>query len=400
MRLHQNKAPQTEDQTLHNAFSAATYGHYCRTSSFFKTPDEHWLEAIQVSPGQWNIYKVDVITVEDQTEVQRHTVEKVQTHEGVHFFQALTMLAEYERAYKDENNETTLALDTPETLGHEHYQAFGMREGIAFDCNTGMPLHTVNGLVTESASIDYETMRELRKAWQEKQLLFLTEAGALNPTFSLSVSSEDLDKLFVSIEDSQRIDEIYQHFDDLIGLFAKVVEKDADGTHVGKYESKSKHLKTIVEDNFEDMGVLHLRFQQYVALIDLYMALYLAKKSFEDFYKKGASAETVKRDVIERAQDIQQRYLALGGDPVGTEQIEADIIQFHRKTFAAKRDVPKAIETVQENLRAMKKAANDVKMHLKVVALGKKDAEEMRAREALRMHSGANFSKVLGNNRN
>jgi hypothetical protein len=286
-----------------------------------------------------------------------------------------------------------MAIMCSEELGNDHFIAFGKREGLAFDTISGKPLRTHNGHIIDAAVIDYDTMVEIRRAWEEKQMLFLTDQNTLRPNFNIDVEMEELKRLFVSIEDCLKVNCLRDTFDAAVKNFETVVENDAEPKAVAQFYDSISKIKDMVSKDFADAQEVHHRLQQYVVALELYMGLYEAKMAFAKFYHDGAEAQSVQKDVLERAGKIKNQYLSLGGEPVKIEHIMADIVAMSHKTEFKKTNIPDAVYTVRRNVRQMAQETDKIKTDLRIAALGRKEQELLfKGRAATAKNSGAGLA--------
>lgn len=208
-------------EALQDGPVAATFGHYCRSSGFAGHGHEEWVEAIQYKPGHWKLFKV---SVQDEDEgAQGRVAQRIEIHGRFGFYTILQRLAEYEFSYGDKES-AYIRVDGPDKLGTDHYIAFGKREGIAFDTHTGKPLMTVRGHIVKSGSIDLQTMQDLRRAWDAKEMAFLPSTQGMCPNFGPEVNPKALDALCTTIEDCDKVSDIQKKFETLIGAFVDMAK--------------------------------------------------------------------------------------------------------------------------------------------------------------------------------
>ncbi len=376
---HTTPRKKGEAETPRDHFNAATFGHYCRSSSFARDGQERWIEAIQTAPAQWTMFQVSVELDTQTQDTKRGLATRIKLGGSQNFYDVVSRIAEYENLHSDQAVEY-LRLQGPKELGYDHYIAFATREGIPFDAQTGKPLQTFNGLIIETAQIDYDTMKAVREAWEAKQMLFLTPVGGLNPDLGLPIDLKSLDAVCLAIEDCEKVKKIVEGFNKRIQSFKDMAEKKQGG-NVTIAHFQFDTLRADIAGTFEEeTPQIALRLQQYATLIELYAALYIAKESFAKFYKEGAAAETVKTDVLSNARKIKDYYNALGGEPVSVEQIAADIIRMNNRSVLNMRaDIPPAIEKIAGTLQEMQARTDEIKTNYRVIALGKKDMENLTA---------------------
>jgi uncharacterized protein YutD len=381
--------------------TVATYGHYCRSTSFMGFADEVWMEALQITPGVWSLREVrcEISNDEDGKAHQRGETQIVASNQDCTLLEALRSLYNFEQTYKN-NASNYIQITRPEELGFDHYVAFGQRETFAFD-NTGKPLITLNGHIVEGENIDYQTIVKVREAWAEKQLLFMSEADDLLPHFNLSLDEKDLDTFLISIHNRDFINDLHDAFEDAIKSFDKLVDdKSTNALHTHGFFTKLRQLNNTIEGQFpqndghdapntsaEYLQVLN-RLKQYVMAMELHGRLYVAKESFTRAFNRKAGQQTasdiqlLKGDIIKAAQDIQRQYIALGNEPVKLEQIQAEIIRLNRPYGHVLEARPKAFRIIMKTLDDMKTRSTEIASELRKEALKAKHRDEIIQNEA------------------
>lgn len=127
-----------------------------------------------------------------------------------------------------------------------------------------------------------------------------------------------------------------------------------------------------------------LRLQQYVTVIELYAALYAARDNFANNYRQGSNANLVRNDIMNRAAKIRDFYRDLGGEPVTLEQIATDILRMNnRNSYTKATEMPGAIMDIRAALAGMLERTNDIKTRFRVIALGRKDYDNLVSGRAI-----------------
>lgn len=351
---------------------AATFGHFCRSSSFSGHGHEEWVEAIQTKPGQWKLFKV---SLHDDMPGHDMAAQRIEINGRFGFFDVLSRLAEYEFSYSTKGSDYVCA-EGPDALGIDHYVAFGQREGIAFDIHTGKPLKTLRGHIVESGTVNAMTMRELRIAWGHKEMAFLPAAKGMCPNFGPAVSEKALDCLCTSIEDCDKIGEIQKKFEALVTQFVDMAK--SAGTDTTLVHNKAETVRNDIDKTFDIVPEVALRLHQYVTVIELYATLYAARDSFANNYRQGNNANLVRNDIMTRAAKVRDFYRQLGGEPVTLEQIATDILRMNsRDTYTKATEMPGAISDIRNALAGMVERTNEIRTKLRVIALGRKDFENL-----------------------
>lgn len=371
--------------------AAALFGHYCRSASFIEQDQERWMEAVQITPGEWVIKSLSCrieghhTDEPQQASISRRKVEILPLTETFSFMQALHKLYEFESGMRDRNTGAP-ALITAEELGSNHYIAFGQREGIAFD-DSGKPLLTVKGHVVEMADISYEDMIAAREAWAEKERLFMHDTEELLPHFPLPIDQSHLDQLLIAMDNygfvatlSERFDNCMKKFDDLTSAQSHF------SLCLGEYLSKCAHFNDGINKHFEEIDTendldasalseVRGKLQQYVLVMELHGYLYAAKKTFATRFKNGGDAGELKSSIMKDAAEIKSRYMALGHQPVSMEQIMADIIRLNQPHNHPLEARPKAFRLIKSTFEDMTERAGTIKEELRRQTLTAKDAK-------------------------
>lgn len=394
-----SNAPTLEELELDRlAPSVATYGHYCRSASFAGFAHEVWMEALQVTPGFWSLREVRSETTLDKDSKKGET-QIIASNKLCSLIEALRTLYNFEQSHKD-NAAQYLQVTRESDLGIDHYVAFGQREAFAFD-NTGRPLVTVNGHIVEGENIAYETIEKVRNSWAEKQMLFMSEADELLPHFNLSVEEEDLDAFLISLHNRNFIDDVSNDFEACIKSFDKLLEdKHSNSLHSHEYFLKLSRLKSRIQDQFpqgdghdapntgqEYYQVLN-RLTQYVLAMELHGRLYVAKETFTRIFNRSAKDAPspdiayLKGDIMKAAEDIQDKYIALGNEPVTIQQIQAEIIKLNKPFGHVLEARPKAFRVIMNTMDDMKKRSVEITNELRMAALKQEhDAASKKRRE-------------------
>lgn len=181
-------------QSALKQLSVARHGDRCQTLSFTTSLGAIEWRTGQQDPftGEWVIRKhTEEPNLSSSTAaVGEPTIKTMTLHEGLNFFQAVTILSEYERG---QLALTVLPVNEASELGDNHVVAFAEREGIAFDTN-GVPHPTLNGEVVTDGSFTKSALERAR-AFSRVQSAFF-KAGNNDVLSQLLSSAPRAETLF------------------------------------------------------------------------------------------------------------------------------------------------------------------------------------------------------------
>ncbi|WP_435641967.1 hypothetical protein [Micavibrio aeruginosavorus] len=181
-------------QSALKQLATANHGDRCQTLSFQTSLGAVEWRTGQQDPftGEWVIRKhtEEPNLSGSAASVGEPTIKTMTLHEGLSFFQAVTILSEYERG---QLAMTVLPVNEASELGDNHVVAFAEREGIAFDTN-GVPHPTLNGEVVTDGSFTKSALERAR-AFSRTQSAFF-KAGNNDVLSQLLSSAPRAETLF------------------------------------------------------------------------------------------------------------------------------------------------------------------------------------------------------------
>lgn len=381
-------------------FSVAVMGNSCRTlpAIMLQGHDEGtlaWLEAYQTRQGSWRLFQRRK-DFSKPHKAQEHPEDAISPHDGFeqmeilpeptdkkaakgempeHFtlMDIMFRMAQFERENSGYGAEG-LSLDSlkghdAESLGHEHYKAFGIREGIAFDRDTGKPVPSFEGRIIGNGTFTDEMEAAVKAAWDAKVERYAKEGSYLDalrinakPTHMLRTLYENLNKKRVYEEISDYFEEnIFDIFRDCEqNGFDYKVQVIKEGT-LSDTVPIGQALATIINDALNDR-IIEKNYSDILtedeiqnirnALIsmDIFRAVLHARWAIDAATANPELTEDSEAFVTQQMTDIQARYKRYGLQEVDDDLITRAILD---------RDSPQAMN-IDNTIRRIQKDLKDL----------------------------------------
>jgi hypothetical protein len=169
---HKAKKTKESQHPMAQSFRRAVYGRSFRSRALKSELGEVWLKAVApVQADQWTVIRMSraefVTPADSSVDINTPAWKSKIEAENLDFFDALEHLAFFESSAR------TLSFEpsglSEKDLGTEHFKAFGIREGIAFDINTGMPHPTAEGEIVTTGTFSEQMMADVKTAFDKKR---------------------------------------------------------------------------------------------------------------------------------------------------------------------------------------------------------------------------------------
>lgn len=219
MRLnHERKIDADREHKLLEEFRTAAFGHFCKTKVFLDVdshsdkPQQVWLEGIAQPNGSWLIMHNTSSSTDDG---KGEFIEADEVEEGLSFYDAIKTMAEFEQSQKLDG--ALVYEDDAESSSDLYFRTMAIREAIAFDANTEMPVPTMNGRITTSGVFTPQMRQDVLNAWNAKRTVFKL------PEFDINRRLKNLDN-GLSAEDLKK----YLKTKDALPIYIELFEKFID----------------------------------------------------------------------------------------------------------------------------------------------------------------------------
>lgn len=313
-----------QEQTLLDEFKTAAFGTECRTISFVEntqgSTQKVWLDASQVADGSWTISK-------NTENTDTGIVEVIVIDAGSNFFSAVQTLAEFERSTVL-NDGIPSGDDTEESLGILHYKEFGVREAIAFEANTGLPVQTENGKVVETGEFTSSMLAAVKQAHHSKQSIF--RLPAMDIMKSLGNPSEkgtDAQDLIDQLKNK----ESFPHFVGLFQEYIKLYKEAAKGGFLDRHDNErvedahnevEEKIDLFPSGKWPDKDAL----TALLANTHIYFTMQSLQARFQDAHKNDRSSEFLQDVVLIKLKSIQNYYAKRTSTHLPSEAVLLDWI--------------------------------------------------------------------------
>lgn len=241
-------------------FSVAVMGNSCRTLPAIVLHGHHegrlaWLEAFQTRQGTWRLFRrtKDFSQIDDgenenaltlnahdgfeQLEILPEQTDKKPAKGAApsHFtlMDIMFRMAQFEREHSG-GTDNGLCLDNLEghdkdSLGHEHFQAFGTREGIAFDRDTGKPVPSFEGRIIGNGNFTDDMEAAIKTAWDAKVERYAKEGSYLDALRINAKPTHMLRSLYDNLNKKRVYEEIIDYFEEnIFDIFRDCAQKGFD----------------------------------------------------------------------------------------------------------------------------------------------------------------------------
>lgn len=217
------EADAKREQRLLDEFRSAAFGDFCRSRAYTALdrgddePRQIWLEALQESSGQWVITHQEARldpADKDATDFDIITTTPMNDGEEMPFYDVVKKMAEFE-ADCAWNGYVAADEDEGASLGDTYFRPFAVREAIAFDATTQMPVLTQQGRITSSGEFTVKMRRDVLAAWQEKSRVFRLpqfDIGKRLREVDEDIPAEELKKILQTKEKLPEYVRLFEHF--------------------------------------------------------------------------------------------------------------------------------------------------------------------------------------------
>lgn len=211
-------------------FSRAVFGNYCRTACMMGLSSLNWLEAHQDRQGSWTLYKryrdlektgVEGVDPDNRLLKVAPSFEQYEVETNLGLMEVLTRMADFEQDINIDGNSGLEAAElvkgqTAEELGARHYRAFGIRECVAFDANTGKPAPTFEGRIAGQGSFTDEMETAIAQAWENKVATFAKEGSYLDALILNTRPSSMIQAIYDQLNRAKAYGELLDYFEENI----------------------------------------------------------------------------------------------------------------------------------------------------------------------------------------
>lgn len=297
-----------QEQKLLDEFRTAAFGTECRSISYMQseTPglqEKVWMEATQETGGTWAVtsHRTKIGGGDDDP------IEVIVADSGISFFAAVEKLAEFERSSNIVGHVPS-GEDSAESLGIIHYKAFGVREAIAFDNETGQPFQTQSGKPVATGSFTGTMLKAVRQAFAEKSRLFILPGIDLAKKLGKSTHDFTLQEIKDILKNRESYPAFVSQFEEYINLYKKAAKSGFTDTStidaVGRaHDALEERIELFPAGKWPDKESLQL----LLANAHIYFTLQQLHGRFQDALKHDRSSQFLE-DVVSPKLDMITNY--------------------------------------------------------------------------------------------